>query len=127
MLRKEEKADMSSSIPKPATNVKGGKSVRTNRSKGNRFQIHTDDDIVETRSKLGTNEMNANAADELSDTEPHSGEVDRKAEEFIAKFKEQIWLQKVASARKSEHRTSFCSVNTLASRLSLIQRRKVRL
>ncbi|KAF5756679.1 hypothetical protein HanXRQr2_Chr17g0817651 [Helianthus annuus] len=111
MLRKEEKADMSSSIPKPATNVKRGKSVRTNRSKeqvveskGNMFQIHTDDAIVETRSKPGTDEMNVNvnvnAADELSDTEPHSGEVDRKAEEFIAKFKEQIRLQKVASARK---------------------------
>ncbi|KAJ0668705.1 hypothetical protein HanPI659440_Chr17g0692601 [Helianthus annuus] len=107
MLRKEEKADMSSSIPKPATNVKRGKSVRTNRSKeqvveskANMFQIHTDDDIVETKSKLGTDEMNVNAAEELSDTEPHSGEVDRKAEEFIAKFKEQIRLQKVASARK---------------------------
>ncbi|MFS8022730.1 hypothetical protein Hanom_Chr16g01442941 [Helianthus anomalus] len=109
MLRKEEKADMSSSIPKPATNVKRGKSVRTNRSKeqvveskANMFQIHTDDDIVKTIPKLGTDEMNVNvnAADELSDTEPHSGEVDRKAEEFIAKFKEQIRLQKVASARK---------------------------
>ncbi|KAM0011339.1 hypothetical protein Hdeb2414_s0008g00295561 [Helianthus debilis subsp. tardiflorus] len=107
MLRKEEKADMSSSIPKPAMNVKRGKSVRTNRSKeqvvaskANMFQIHTDDAIVEARSKLGTDEMNVNAADELSDTEPHSGEVDRKAEEFIAKFKEQIRLQKVASARK---------------------------
>ncbi|KAJ0633454.1 hypothetical protein HanLR1_Chr17g0677041 [Helianthus annuus] len=109
MLRKEEKADMSSLIPKPAMNVKRGKSVRTNRSKeqvveskGNMFQIHTDDAIVETRSKPGTDEMNVNvnAADELSDTEPHSGEVDRKAEEFIAKFKEQIRLQKVASARK---------------------------
>ncbi|XP_076920036.1 uncharacterized protein LOC143581047 [Bidens hawaiensis] len=81
-----------------------GKPVRTNRSKeqvleskGNTFQSQTDVK-AETSSKPGIEEMNA--ADELSDTELHSGEVDRKAEEFIAKFREQIRLQKVASARK---------------------------
>ncbi|KAD6795644.1 hypothetical protein E3N88_06540 [Mikania micrantha] len=101
MLRKEAKE--SANI---ANTYKRGKSVRTNRSKEHLLepkvkmnQIQTDDDTVELRSTLGIDEMNVKA-EELSDTEPHSGEVDRKAEEFIAKFREQIRLQKVASARK---------------------------
>ncbi|KAK1421020.1 hypothetical protein QVD17_23060 [Tagetes erecta] len=105
MLRNEENADISDSIPKPANVYKKGKSVRTNRSKEQvveakvkPFQVQTDEK-VETRSQPGISDMNVKG-DEFSDTEPHSGEVDRKAEEFIAKFREQIRLQKVASARK---------------------------
>ncbi|KAI3804062.1 hypothetical protein L1987_32230 [Smallanthus sonchifolius] len=106
MLRKEEKTDISNSIPKPATianTYRRGKSVRTNRSKEqvleSKVKKSQTDDKVETTSKTRIDAVNVKA-DELSDTEPHSGEVDRKAEEFIAKFREQIRLQKVASARK---------------------------
>nr|XP_043616344.1 uncharacterized protein LOC122588295 [Erigeron canadensis] len=108
VLETKEKPDSSNVIKKPATvanTYKRGKSVRTNRPKeqvieavDKNFPVQTDDK-VETRSKRETNAINV-VAEDLSDTEPYSGEVDRKAEEFIAKFKEQIRLQKVASMRK---------------------------
>ncbi|XP_071714851.1 uncharacterized protein [Rutidosis leptorrhynchoides] len=105
VLEKEAKFDSSNVVQKPAsivTTYKKGKSVRTKRPKEQVLEakvqtfISPTDDKFETRSKMVTSVK----ADELSDAEPHSGEVDRKAEEFIAKFKEQIRLQKVASARK---------------------------
>ncbi|KAI3681411.1 hypothetical protein L6452_36206 [Arctium lappa] len=102
-LGKEEKADSSNLRPKAAivaNTYKRGKSVRTNRpkeqvveAKVKIFPNQTEDFKAEKGSKLGTN-VN------LDDTEPHSGEVDRKAEEFIAKFREQIRLQQAASARR---------------------------
>ncbi|XP_024962318.1 uncharacterized protein LOC112502599 [Cynara cardunculus var. scolymus] len=101
-LGKEEKSDSSNSSPKAviiANTYKRGKSVRTNRPK---------EQVAEAKVKIFPNQTEDKAEKgskqgsdvNLDDIEPHSGEVDRKAEEFIAKFREQIRLQQVASARR---------------------------
>ncbi|CAI9280200.1 unnamed protein product [Lactuca saligna] len=108
-IQKDTIKDSSNSIQKPfpvANTYKRGKSVRTMRPKEQVFKAKTE--IIpnqtvteaETGSNLGNNATNMNLDDYLSDPEPHSGEVDRKADEFIAKFREQIRLQQVASARR---------------------------
>ncbi|GKA99632.1 hydroxyproline-rich glycoprotein family protein [Tanacetum coccineum] len=113
VLGKEDKADPVDVIPKPAPNAntyKRGKSVRTNRQKEQVLETKVkifpspSNDKVETRMEVGANATDVNLDQNLSDTEPYSSEVDRKADEFIAKFREQIRLQRVASARKLNHR-----------------------
>lgn len=113
VLGKEDKADPIDVIPKPApiaNTYKRGKSVRTNRQKEQVLETKVktfpspSNDKVETRMELGANATDVNHDQYLSDTEPYSSEVDRKADEFIAKFREQIRLQRVASARKLNHR-----------------------
>lgn len=108
VLGKEKKANSFDSIPSPsptANPYKRGISVRTNRpkeqvveAKVKVFPSQTDDKDSRRSTDVILDEPRE--MDELSDTEPHSGEVDRKAAEFIAKFREQIRLQKLASARK---------------------------
>ncbi|KAL7604930.1 hypothetical protein Lser_V15G17072 [Lactuca serriola] len=108
-IQKDTIKDSSNSIqksPPVANTYKRGKSVRTKRPNEQVFKAKTE--IIpnqtvteaETGSNLGNNATNMNLDDYLSDPEPHSGEVDRKADEFIAKFREQIRLQQVASARR---------------------------
>ncbi|KAI3765643.1 hypothetical protein L2E82_15684 [Cichorium intybus] len=106
---KETAKDSSNSILKPApiaNTYKRGKSVRTKRPKEQIIEAKSETlpnqtyDEIESGSKPETNATNVNLDDYLSDPEPHSGEVDRKADEFIAKFREQIRLQQPASARK---------------------------
>lgn len=106
---KETAKDSSNSILKPApiaNTYKRGKSVRTKRPKEQIIEAKSETlpnqtyDEIESGSKPETNATNVNLDDYLSDPEPHSGEVDRKADEFIAKFREQIRLQQAASARK---------------------------
>nr|GEW05544.1 hydroxyproline-rich glycoprotein family protein [Tanacetum cinerariifolium] len=113
VLGKEDKADPIDVIPKPvpiANTYKRGKSVRTNRQKEQVLETKVktfpspSNDKVETGMEVGANATDANLDQNLSDTEPYSSEVDRKADEFIAKFREQIRLQRVASARKLNHR-----------------------
>ncbi|PWA13604.1 Hydroxyproline-rich glycoprotein family protein [Artemisia annua] len=113
VLGKEDKADPIDVIPKPApipNTYKRGKSVRTNRQKEQVLETKVktfpspSNDKVETKMELGANATDVNHDQYLSDTEPYSSEVDRKADEFIAKFREQIRLQRVASARKLNHR-----------------------
>lgn len=49
----------------------------------------------------GNSDTEKAASDIVSDSAPDPNEVDKKADEFIAKFREQIRLQRIASIKKS--------------------------
>ncbi|KAL5723960.1 hypothetical protein ACHQM5_007288 [Ranunculus cassubicifolius] len=54
----------------------------------------------------GNSDTEKTASDSFSDSGPDSNEVDKKADEFIAKFREQIRLQRIESIKRSsgQHR-----------------------
>ncbi|KAI5647477.1 hypothetical protein M9H77_33482 [Catharanthus roseus] len=60
----------------------------------------TEESQSESENSQESSDDNEHVSDEVNDEELAGSEVDRKADEFIAKFREQIRLQKIGSARK---------------------------
>nr|CAD1844911.1 unnamed protein product [Ananas comosus var. bracteatus] len=66
----------------------------------------TDDDDIIAESSGKEDEAPNCVAEAKAEAEPDDNEVDKKADEFIAKFREQIRLQRIESIKRSTRRRS---------------------
>ncbi|XP_052211111.1 uncharacterized protein LOC127813971 [Diospyros lotus] len=85
------------SLQLPSIDVE--KAEPENRSEIVHASVGEEEEIEEEEEE--EDEEEGDQAENVDDSELYSSEVDRKAGEFIAKFKEQIRLQKISSFRRS--------------------------
>eukprot|EP00268_Persea_americana_P015169 TRINITY_DN16880_c0_g1_i1.p1 TRINITY_DN16880_c0_g1~~TRINITY_DN16880_c0_g1_i1.p1 ORF type:complete len:561 (+),score=136.45 TRINITY_DN16880_c0_g1_i1:3203-4885(+) len=94
----------STSIEKQARSVRFSPPKIQNKESAQKFFVGPEDSDGDELHESSDGEVSARAS--VVDTGPDGNEVDKKADEFIAKFREQIRLQRIESIKRSSGQRS---------------------